>query len=215
MANIQEQNWFQKWSWKTAGWAMICFLAIAGINGLFSYLFDVLLFENKLGYVYTFFALIFFCTLLAFFYTWHQKNFFGIFSFGLCGLIGIPIEWWLEYSVSGVLKSPWGAVGWGGIYILYGLAADVSLILLNPQKNETMAILLTSLIFSGLFIVLSIIPLKLFYNPPADPLAKDIYSYWYLLIPYGLIQGVMGGYIGLQLGRVVRKRNQSKDEEIS
>jgi hypothetical protein len=198
---VETSNWFQKWTWKTVGWATLGFLVISAITGLFSYLVDVLLFENTLGYVYSFFAMIFYSLFLAFFYTWQKKNFIGIFSFGLCGLIGIPIEWWLEYTVSGALRSPWFAVAWGGIYILYGISADIVLIFYNPKKNEKFAMLLMSLIFSICFIGLSLLALNTFYNPPSDPsTARSLFDYWYFLFPYGIIQSIIGGYCGYYLG---------------
>ena len=99
-------NGFEKWTWKTVGWGFLCFLLIACVNGLFSFLFDVLLFEIQIGYVYFYFSIIFFTIILYFFYTKFKVNWFGTFAFGLCGVIGIPIELWLEYYANPVLKSP-------------------------------------------------------------------------------------------------------------
>ena len=134
-----------------------------------------------------------------------KTNWFGIFAFGVSGLIGIGIELWLEYYKNPVLKSPWAAVGWGAIYILYGLSADLSIFLVKKMDNETLALLISSIIFSVLLIVLSIIPLQLFYIP-SPGVSKDFLTYWYFLIPYGIIQGVIGAYAGLTLGR--RKTNR-------
>ena len=200
-----EDQWFQKWTWKTVGWASVCFLIIAGVSGLFSLLFDVWLFENQMGYVYIYFCLIFFTLSLYFFYMRFKTNWFGVFAFGINGFIGIGIELWLEYYRNPVLKSPWGAVGWGAIYVLYGLSADLSMFLVKKMNNETLALILSSIIFSVLLIVLSIIPLKLFYIP-SPGVSKDFLTYWYFLIPYGIIQGAIGAYAGLTLGK--RKRNK-------
>ncbi len=191
-------NRFEKWTWKTVGWAFLCFLLIASVNGLFSYLFDVLLFEIQIGYVYFYFSIIFFTIILYFFYTKFKVNWFGTFTFGLCGLIGIPIELWLEYYANPVLKSPWGAVGWGAIYIAYGLVADLSMMLTKLLKNETKAVVLSAVIFSSIAILLTLIPLSWFYVP--EPVAsKSFLTYWYFLIPYGIIQGAIGAYAGMKL----------------
>ena len=75
---------------------------------------------------------------------------------------------WLEYFANPVLKSPWGAVGWGVIYIAYGLVADLSMMLIKLLKNETKAIVLSAVIFSFLAILLTLIPLPWFYVPEPD-----------------------------------------------
>ncbi|MGC9781372.1 MAG: hypothetical protein HZR80_19175 [Candidatus Heimdallarchaeota archaeon] len=111
----EETRCFQSWTWKTDGCVFICFLILSCITGLFSFLFDVLLFENKFGYVYAYFAVIFYTITLYFFYTKFKANWFGLFSFGLSGIIGIPIELWLEYYRNPVLKRAWAVVAWGGI----------------------------------------------------------------------------------------------------
>ena len=198
--SVSNSIWFEKWSRKTLYWAILCFFLIACINGLMTFLFDVLLFETELGYVYIYFTIIFFTGILYFFYVKFKSNWFGLFAFGISGIIGIGIEIWLEYYKNPVLKSIWGAIGWGAIYILYGLAADSSLYLVKIMKNERLALILSSLIFSLLLIVLSIIPLKLFYVPGPEG-ARDFLTYWYFLIPYGLIQGAIGAYLGMYLAQ--------------
>lgn len=194
----KEQTWFKPWTKKTILPAIICFLLLACINGLFSFLFDVLLFENEIGYVYFYFSIIFFNLILYYFYTRYRVNWLGTFSFGLMGLIGIGIELWLEYYTNPVLKGTWAAIAWGGIYILYGLVADVSLFLIKTLKEEHRAVLLSASIFSLSLILLSIIPLKLFYIP-APTGTKNFLTFWYFLIPYGIIQGIIGSYTGYSL----------------
>jgi len=163
-----------------------------------TFLFDVLLFENTMGYVYIYFTIIFLTGILYFFYAKFKSNWFGLFAFGISGVIGIGIELWLEYYTNPVLKSVWGAIGWGFIYLLYGLAADCSMYLVKIMRKEKLAILLSSAIFSLLLIILSIIPLKLFYVPgPVN--GKDFLTYWYFLIPFGVIQGVIGAYTGYNI----------------
>ena len=70
-----------------------------------------------------------------------------------------------------------------------------------------LAILISAVIFSTLVIVLSIIPLKLFYVPSPEG-TKSFLTYWYFLVPYGIIQGVIGAYAGMTLG----KQNEKKIE---
>jgi hypothetical protein len=202
-----EKSWFKKWTWKSVGWAFLCFIIIAGLNALLTVFLDIVIIG--IGYIYVYFSLLFFTFVLYFFYSWLQINWLGIFSFGLCGVIGIPIDMWQEWFVEGTLKSPWGAVGWGVIYILYGLAADLSLLLLKPQKNETKAILLSALIFSAFLLLISILPLSLFYKNNFSTITTDHYlTYWYFLFPLGIAEGVIGAYAGMHLGKYLRMKQK-------
>ncbi|QEE16144.2 hypothetical protein DSAG12_01973 [Promethearchaeum syntrophicum] len=202
MKNNQENiNSFKKWDSHTFRWAFVCFLLIGSVNGLFTYLFDVLLFENKIGYGFFYFVLIFFGIILYYFYVRFQRNWFGIFAFGLMGFIGIGIELWLEYYTNPVLKSPWAAVGWGLIYCGYGLIADFSMCLKKIIQKEQTVILLSAGIFGLGSILLSIIPLQFFYVPNPDEDAKSFLTYGVFLIPYAVLQTIMGAYIGMKLAQ--------------
>jgi len=123
-------------------------------------------------------------------------------------LIGIGIELWLEYYTNPVLKSPWGAVGWGAIYVAYGLVADLSMYLVKIMRNETLAIILSSIIFCSFSIGLSIIPLKLFYIT-ALAVTKDFLTYGYFLIPFGIVQGAIGAFTGVNLAKIRWKKRDS------
>ncbi|MEA2070159.1 MAG: hypothetical protein U9O98_02620 [Asgard group archaeon] len=104
----KKQTWFKTWTLDSFGWACLCFLLIACINGLFTVFFDIVL--TNIGFIYVYFSFLFFTLVLYFFYCWLKIRWLGVFSFGLCGIIGIPIEWWLEWYKAGTLKSPWFAV---------------------------------------------------------------------------------------------------------
>jgi len=201
---------FNKWTWKTALYAFICFLLLSVVNGLFTLIFDVELLENKMGYAYIYFAIIFFTTILYFFYAKLKVNWLGTFSFGLMGIIGIIIELWLEYYTNPVLRGVWAGFAWGGIYILYGLAADLSMFFIKVFKTELNAMILSSFIFSLGVILISIIPLKLFYLP-TDPGTKSFLTYWYYLIPFSLIQGIMGAILGYFLATLTWKKKEKLD----
>ncbi|MBN2155234.1 MAG: hypothetical protein JW776_04270 [Candidatus Lokiarchaeota archaeon] len=181
-------------SWSILAWIFLCFLLLSSINGGFSYLFDVVLFDLKIGYGYMYFAVFFFSIVLYFFYEKLQIKWLGTIVFGLMGLIGIPIEYWLEYLVTPALKSIWGAIGWGVIYILYGLVADLSMFLVKIMKKRKRAVFLSGLLFSAALLGLSIIPLNWFYNPiPAD---TNYLTYAWFLMPFGILQGSLGALLG-------------------
>ena len=202
---------FRRWTWKTTGWATICFLLLSMITGLFSFIFDVLLFNNKMGYYYSYFAIIFYTLVLYLFYEKFGNNWFGLFGFGLSGIIGIPIEYILEWQTYHTLKSPWFAVAWGGIYILYGLVADLLYWGFKLQSNQIITIIGSAMLFSVLFILISYLPLKTFYISVESPdYIKDFLQFWYFMIPYSMVQGAIGAYTGT---KIAQSFSNSKNKE--
>jgi hypothetical protein len=198
---IRDKNSVKQWSWSTFGWILLCFLLISAVNGLFSYLFDVLLFDLRIGYGYIYFTTFFFGLILYYFYAKLRLKWLGTIVFGLMGLIGIPIEYWLEFVATPSLKSVWGAIGWGGIYVLYGLVADISMLLLKNLNNQKMAVFVSGMVFSAGLLTLSIIPLRLFYNPPAIPVDTDYLTFAWFLMPFGIVQGGLGALLGHFISR--------------
>jgi hypothetical protein len=211
---LVDSKWFQKWTWKIVGWSLLCFLGLSAVNGLLSWILDVELFQNKMGYSYWYFTIFFLTTILYFFYTKFKVNWIGTFSFGLMGLIGIPIELWLEFYTNPVLKSPWAAVGWGIIYILYGLVADLSMLIIKRTDRELVAITVSSLITSIALIFLSVLALNLFYVEPAIPVegSRDYLLDNWFLIPFSLIQGILGGLLGYFLANIKKKEKEMLKE---
>jgi hypothetical protein len=182
------------------------------LNAIFTIFFDIIMI--KIGYIYVYFTLLFFTLVLYLFYSWLHINWLGVFSFGLCGIIGIPIDMWQEWFVENTLKSPWGAVGWGGIFILYGLVADLSMLSVEYWKGETKAILFSSFIFSLGLLIISLIPLSFFYKETIFTTAYDTYvTYWYFLFPFGIIEGIIGAYAGKHIGQEIRKRTKKNAEQ--
>jgi hypothetical protein len=188
-------------SWSTFGWIMLCFLLISAVNGLFSYLFDVILFDLKIGYGYIYFTTFFFGLILYYFYQKLGLKWLGTIVFGLMGLIGIPIEYWLEYIVTPSLKSIWAAIGWGGIYVLYGLVADISMMVVKNLKHKKLAVFLSGMVFSAGLLTLSIIPLRFFYNPPSIPVDTDYLTFAWFLLPFGIVQGALGALLGFDISK--------------
>ena len=196
----------KKWSWSTFSWVVTCFLLLSAVNGLFSYLFDVLLFDLRIGYGYIYFTTFFFGLILYYFYEKLRLKCLGTITFSLMGLIGIPIEYWLEYMVAPSLKSVWGAIGWGVIYVVYGLIADISMMLFKNLNYKKMAIFLSGIVFSVGVLTLSIIPLRFFYNPPSIPVDTDYLTFAWFLMPYGIVQGGLGAFLGYLLVKPAKMR---------
>ena len=168
-----------------------------------------------MGYYYSYFAIIFYTLVLYFFYERFGNNWFGLFGFGLSGIIGIPIEYVLEWQTYHTLKSPWFAVAWGGIYILYGLVIDLLYWIFKLQNNQSITVIGSAMLFSVLFILISYLPLKTFYiSVDTSDYIKDFLQFWYFMIPYSMIQGAIGAYTGSKIAQSILTRNNKESKQI-
>ncbi|MFW9999739.1 MAG: hypothetical protein ACFE9Q_10875 [Candidatus Hodarchaeota archaeon] len=204
-------NWYKPWDKRSLGLNIIGFMLIAIITAIFTVFFDIVLME--IGYIYIYFVLIFLMMVTYFFIVNVKTKGTATFFFGLCGLMGIPIELIIEWQIANTLKSPWGALYWALIYVGYGLSIDLSLWLLKPARNERKAVLNSSLISSISIILLSILAGATFYKTGLSvPGVDDFLTHGYFMIPYSIIQGVMGGFLGWYIANnVLEKRVPMED----
>ncbi|MHA2393323.1 MAG: hypothetical protein ACXAEX_15385 [Promethearchaeota archaeon] len=206
----RNSSWYKPWDKRSLGLNLIGFMSIAILTAIFTVFFDIVMIE--IGYIYLYFVMIFLMMVTYFFKIYMKTEGTALFFFGINGLIGIPIELVIEWEIENTLISPWSAVYWALIYVAYGLTIDLSLRLLKPAKNERRAVLISSLISSVSFILLSILALETFYKENLTVPGFDHFlTYGYFLIPYSIIQGVMGGFIGWYIAKNLRKRG---DENI-
>ncbi|MFX0023743.1 MAG: hypothetical protein ACFE9S_15560 [Candidatus Hermodarchaeota archaeon] len=198
-------SWYKPWNRRALGLNLIGFMIIAVLNAAFTVFFDIVMIE--IGYIYLYFVMIFLMMTTYFFIVYLKTKGTAVFFFGICGLIGIPIEFVIEWQIENTLQSPWGAVYWALIYIAYGLSIDLSLWLLKPGKNERKAVFISSLISSVSFILLSILAVGTFYKSGLSaPGIDDFLTYGYFLIPYSIIQGVMGAFMGWYFAKYFLER---------
>ncbi len=206
-------SWYKPWSKQTLGLNVIGFMIIAVLTAVFTVFFDIIMIE--IGYIYLYFVMIFLMMATYFFCVYLKNRGSALFFFGLCGLIGIPIEFIIEWQIENTLKSPWGALYWALIYVGYGLSIDISLWLLKPAKNERKAVLISSFISSVSIILLSILAVSTFYKTGLlVPGVDDFLTYGYFMIPYGIIQGVMGGFLGWYIANNILKKRIQKENSI-
>jgi hypothetical protein len=187
-------------------------MSIAIITAIFTVFFDIVM--MGIGYIYLYFVMIFLMMVTYFFCVYLKTKGTALFFFGLCGIIGIPIEFIIEWQIENSLKSPWGAVYWALIYVAYGLSIDLSLWLLKPAKNEKKAVLISSFISSVSFVLLSILSGSFYKSGFSVPGVDDFLTYAYFLIPYSIIQGVMGGLIGWYAANSILKNRIQKENSI-
>ena len=209
----KDLNWYKPWDKRLLGLAFIGFMLIAILNGIFTVFFDIVMI--KIGYIYLYFVLIFLMMVTYFFIVYLKTKGTATFFFGLCGLMGIPIELIIEWQIENTLKSPWGAIYWALIYVGYGLSIDLSLWVFKPGKNERRTILYSSFISSACIILLSILALGTFYKKGlSEPGIDDFLTFSYFMIPYSMIQGVMGGFLGWYLSNNFLKNSIQKHNTI-
>jgi len=206
-------SWYKPWNKRSLGLNIIGFMSIAILSAVFTVFFDIVMIG--IGYIYLYFVMIFLMMVTYFFYVKIKTKGTALFLFGINGIIGIPIEFVMEWQIENTLISPWGAVYWALIYIAYGLSIDLSLWLLKPAKNERKAVLISSLISSVSFVLLSILALETFYKSDLSvPGLEHFLTYGYFMIPYSIIQGVMGGFIGWYIANYILKNRIQKENLI-
>jgi len=192
---IKNSSWYKPWDKRSLGLNLIGFMSIAILTSIFTVFFDIVM--MKIGYIYIYFVMIFLMMATYFFSIYLKTKGTALFLFGICGIIGIPIELILEWQIENTLISPWSALYWALIYVGYGLSIDLSLWLFKPAKNERKAVLISSIISSVIIILLSILALMTLYKEGLTiPGTDDFLTYGYFLIPFSIIQGVMGAFIG-------------------
>lgn len=201
----KSSNWYKPWNKRSLGLNLIGFVLIAIISAIFTVFFDIIMI--KIGYIYLYFVMTFLMMITYFFCVYLKTKGTALFFFGLCGILGIPIEFIIEWQIENTLNSPWGALYWALIYIAYGLSIDLSLWLLKPAKNEKKAVLISSLISSISFVILSIIAGPFYKVELMAPGVDNILTYGYFMIPYSIIQGIMGGFIGWYAANYLLEKN--------
>lgn len=203
-------NWYKPWDKRSLGLNIIGFMLIAIITAIFTVFFDIVMME--IGYIYIYFVLIFLMMVTYFFLVNLKTKGTATFFFGICGIIGIPIEFIIEWQIENTLKSPWGALYWALIYVGYGLSIDLSLWLLKPARNEKKAVLISSLVSSISIILLSILAGATFYKTGLSvPGVDDFLTHGYFMIPYSIIQGVMGGFLGWYIANNLLEQKVPKE----
>ncbi|MFX1420519.1 MAG: hypothetical protein ACFE9N_16600 [Promethearchaeota archaeon] len=200
-------TWYKPWNKRSLGLNIIGFMLIAIIIAVFTVFFDIVMIG--IGYIYLYFVMIFLMMVTYFFIVDLKTKGTATFFFGINGLIGIPIELVIEWQIENTLASPWSALYWALIYIAYGLSIDLSLWLLKPAKNEKRAVLISSVISGISIVLLSIIAVSTFYKSGLSvPGVDDFLTYGYFMIPYSIIQGVMGAFIGWYIANHFLERNK-------
>jgi len=82
------------------------------------------------------------------------------------------------------------------LFIIRGLSADISLMMLLPKWKPLRATLVSSFIFTAIVLSTTIFADFFFY-----PLPGLFLSFGNFLLPYSLATGTIGGYLGFSIAR--------------
>jgi hypothetical protein len=122
-------------------------------------------------------------------------------------VIGLVMEYYMEYIVNPVLISPWCVVGWCVCGLMVGLAADLAYRFLPAKMNERNRAILTGVVMSLANFLLFLIPLTFFYKPVpvSAPVNPNYITVAYYALPWLLLNSAFGGYTAWAICRSIRK----------
>jgi hypothetical protein len=181
-------------------WVLLAFGIMMVLQFPFIFFFDTML--TDIGFLYLYFfalpqAIILYFTAFRLRVRWTSTVMLGI-----NGLIGAPVDYYFDWVVQQNLISPIYAFMWTPLYIITGMAADISLMKLHPERWPIRASLISAFMFTAAVIATTVFATYSFYP---QPLTLDVP--WIregnFLLPYPLVTGAMGGYLGYTIARDV------------
>src|SRR3990170_3139188 len=124
-------RWFLPWNKKTVSWILLTFTIMMLLEFPFVFFFDTVL--TNIAFLYLYFwafpqAIILYFTAFKLHVRWTNTA-----MMTLLGVIGAPVEYYLDWVVQQNLISPAYALLYVPLYMMTGLAADVVLIKLHPD----------------------------------------------------------------------------------
>jgi hypothetical protein len=190
--------WFSPWTCRSALWAAAAFLIMSGLEFPFVFFFDTML--TDIGFTYVYFWALPQALVLYFISFKLRTRWTSTILVGLMGVIGAPVDYYFEWVAESNLLSPICAFLYIPLYLIAGLSADVSLTLLHPEKRPIRAAWISALVFTFTVIVTTVAATYLFY-PSQGSIWAALPAHGVFLIPYALVTGMIGGYLGMCLAR--------------
>jgi len=195
---LLNDTWFSPWTRQTVVWVALAFAVMSILEFPFVFFFDTTL--THIGFMYVYMwalpqALILYLIAFRLRARWSSTVLMG-----LMGIIGAPVDYHLEWVVQQNLLSPVYAFLYIPLYFFAGFSADLSLRLLHPGERPRRAALISSCIFTAVVLCTTILATFLFYPAPRT-LQGTWLGYGAFLVPYSLITGTMGGYVGFSIAR--------------
>ena len=108
-------------------------------------------------------------------------------------IIGLFVEYYMEWVVNQVLVSPWAVVGWCVFGLATGLSADMSYRFLPLRMSERLRSIITGLVSGALTFLPTLVALTYFYvEQQSGP--GPFFGLAYYGVPFLLISSGFGGY---------------------
>ncbi len=129
----------------------------------------------------------------------------GVFGTGLAvflpyAILGVFVEYWMDYVVTPSLIAPWAAVIWSVNGPLAGLCADLAHRFLPRSIKDQYRSALIGMITVFAYFLLTLPTLAFLYNDPAPGLAHYLNGI-YITLPWLLVSGCFGGYAAYAMSR--------------
>jgi hypothetical protein len=185
---------FSKWTRKTLQWIILAFIVYVTLKWPFIWFFDTML--TEIGFLYVYMWALPEAAILYFVAFRLRVRWSSTFIIGLAGIIGAQIAFYFEWIVMSNLNAPIFAFMYLPLFIIRGLSADISLMMLIPKWKPLRATLVSSFIFTAIVLFTTVFADFFFYPSPGLFL-----SFGDFLIPYSLVTGTLGGYLGFSIAR--------------
>jgi hypothetical protein len=193
---LMKDTWFSPWTRQTILWIALAFVVMSILEFPFVFFFDTVL--TRVGFLYVYMWTLPQSLILYLIAFRLKARWTSTVLVGLMGIIGAPVDYYFEWVVQQNLLSPVYAFLYIPLYFLAGLSADVSLMLLHPEERPLRAALASSCIFTIVVLATTILATFLFYPVPRT-LQGTWIGYGDFLVPYSLITGTIGGYLGFSI----------------
>jgi hypothetical protein len=202
---LLKDAWFSPWTRQTVLWVALAFAVMVILEFPFVFFFDTML--THIGFLYVYMWALPQALILYFVAFSLKARWTSTVLVGLMGIIGAPVDYYFEWVVQQNLLSPVYAFLYIPLYFLAGFSADVCLMLLHPGERPLRAALISSCIFTAVVLFTTILATFLFYPAPKT-LQGTWLGYGGFLVPYSLIAGTIGGYVGFSIARDMNRKTR-------
>ena len=108
-------------------------------------------------------------------------------------IIGLFVEYYMEWVINPALVNPWAVVGWCVLGLITGLSADITYHFLPKSLNERWQAIITSLVLGAMMFLLTLVALTYFYvEPQTGP--GSFLGIAYYGVPFLLVSSGFAGY---------------------
>jgi hypothetical protein len=187
-------------------YVLLAFVLMSVLEFPFVFFFDTVL--TNIGFLYVYMWAFPQAAILYFVAFRLRAHWTSTIMMSLIGIVGAPIDYYFEWIVQQNLLSPIHAFMYIPLYVITGLVADISLMRLHPEQKPIKASLISAFIFTAVVAITTAFATYVFYPTPLTLNIPWIKAGSFL-IPYSLVTGAMGGYLGCSIVRDMEARRVS------